>query len=66
MASVRSRAAAPFAVRQVMRTGTDYTADTIGEAVMAYVLADAVIEKFGGDSLDEVRRNLDGYLGGLP
>ena len=37
MASVRSRAAAPFAVRQVMRTGTDYTADTIGEAVMALV-----------------------------
>lgn len=37
----------------------------IGEAVMAYVLADAVIEKFGGDSLDEVRRNLQGYLGSL-
>jgi chorismate synthase len=26
------------------------------------VLADAMLEKFGGDSLPEVQRNLDGYL----
>ncbi|MFM7718514.1 MAG: chorismate synthase [Actinomycetota bacterium] len=37
----------------------------IGEAVVAFVLADAVLEKFGGDSLPETRRNLEGYLAGL-
>jgi hypothetical protein len=26
------------------------------------VLADAFIEKFGGDSLDEMRRNYDGFM----
>ena len=34
----------------------------IAEAMAAFVLADAVLEKFGGDSLGEVRRNRDGYL----
>ncbi|MFY7950157.1 MAG: chorismate synthase [Gemmatimonas sp.] len=34
----------------------------IAEAMAAYVLADALLEKFGGDSLSEVRRNLDAYL----
>jgi chorismate synthase len=34
----------------------------IAEAMLALVLADAMLEKFGGDSLPEVRRNLDGYL----
>jgi chorismate synthase len=38
----------------------------VGEAAVAFVLADAVLEKFGGDSLSETRRNLDGYLAGLP
>ena len=37
----------------------------IGEAVVAHVLADAVLEKFGGDSLPETRRNLESYLAGL-
>jgi chorismate synthase len=37
----------------------------VAEAVMALVLADAVLEKFGGDSLGELRRNLDGYLAAL-
>ncbi len=31
----------------------------------AFVLADALLEKFGGDSLSEVRRNLHGYLARL-
>ena len=35
----------------------------IAEAMLAFVVAQAVIEKFGGDSLTELRRNLDGYLG---
>jgi chorismate synthase len=34
----------------------------VGEAVVAHVLADAALEKFGGDSLAETRRNLDGFL----
>ncbi|MEO5824550.1 MAG: chorismate synthase [Gemmatimonadales bacterium] len=34
----------------------------IAEALVALVLADAVLEKFGGDSLVEVRRNRDAYI----
>jgi chorismate synthase len=37
-------------------------AAVIGEAMVAYVLAQAFLEKFGGDSLEETRRNFDGYL----
>ncbi|CAN5633482.1 chorismate synthase [soil metagenome] len=37
-------------------------AGVVGEAMVAIVLADAVLEKFGGDSLVEVQRNLAGYL----
>ncbi len=36
-------------------------AAVVAEAVVAFVLAQAVLEKFGGDSLGELRRNLDGY-----
>jgi chorismate synthase len=38
----------------------------VGEAAVAFVLADAVLEKFGGDSLPETRRNLEAYVEGLP
>ena len=34
----------------------------IAEALLALVLADAMLEKFGGDSLGEMRRNYDGYV----
>jgi chorismate synthase len=34
----------------------------VGEAMVSIVLAQATIEKFGGDSLVELRRNFDGYL----
>jgi chorismate synthase len=37
----------------------------IAEAVVALVLADAMLEKFGGDSLTEMRRNYDGYVAAL-
>jgi chorismate synthase len=40
-------------------------AAVVGEAVVSLVLADALLEKSGGDSLAEVRRNLDAYLAGL-
>ena len=35
------------------------------EAMVALVLADAVLEKFGGDSVPETRRNVQGYLQAL-
>jgi chorismate synthase len=38
-------------------------AGVIGEAMVAIVLAGAMIEKFGGDSLEETRRNFSGYIG---
>jgi chorismate synthase len=34
----------------------------VGEAVTAFELAKVFLEKFGGDSLSETRRNYDGYL----
>ncbi len=40
-------------------------AGVVGEAMLAIALADAWIEKFGGDSLAEMRRNYDGYLATL-
>jgi chorismate synthase len=36
-------------------------AGVIGEAMIALVIAQAFLEKFGGDSLQETRRNFDGY-----
>ncbi len=37
-------------------------AAVIAESVVAFVLAQAFLEKFGGDSLVEIQRNYDGYL----
>jgi len=37
-------------------------ASVVGENMLAFVLAQALCEKFGGDSLAEMRRNYDGYL----
>jgi chorismate synthase len=37
----------------------------IAEAMVAIALADAMLEKFGGDSLGEMRRNYDGYVAAL-
>jgi chorismate synthase len=37
-------------------------AGVIGEAMVALVLAQAFLEKFGGDSLTETRRNYNGYI----
>jgi chorismate synthase len=37
-------------------------AGVIGEAMVACVLADAAREKFGGDSLTEMKRNFEGYI----
>ncbi len=40
-------------------------AGVIGEAMVALTLADAFLEKFGGDSVAEIERNLEGYLGSI-
>jgi len=40
-------------------------AGVVGEAMMAIVLAQAFLEKFGGDSLEEIRRNYDAYQASL-
>ena len=37
-------------------------AGVVAEAMVALVVADAVLEKFGGDSVEETRRNLAAYL----
>ncbi|BCJ74141.1 chorismate synthase [Catellatospora sp. IY07-71] len=37
----------------------------VAEAMMALVLAEAAVEKFGGDSVPEIRRNVAGYLDNL-
>ena len=41
-------------------------AGIVAEAMVALVLAEAVMEKFGGDSIGETKRNIDSYLANLP
>jgi chorismate synthase len=40
-------------------------AGVIAEAMVALVLADALLEKFGGDALEELARNVAGYVAAL-
>ena len=41
-------------------------AGVVAEAMVALVLANSVLEKFGGDSITETRRNRDSYLANIP
>jgi chorismate synthase len=41
-------------------------AGVVAEAMVLLVIADAVVEKFGGDSLAEILRNRDSYLASIP
>jgi len=41
-------------------------AGVVAEAMVALVLANSVIEKFGGDSIGETRRNFEAYLAAIP
>ncbi|MFI0466031.1 MULTISPECIES: chorismate synthase [Saccharopolyspora] len=54
---------------QAMHQRSDITAvpraAVVAETMVALVLAEAVLEKFGGDSLPETRRNVEGYLASL-
>ena len=40
-------------------------AGVVAEAMVALVLAQAVLEKFGGDSVTETRRNFESYIANL-
>lgn len=41
-------------------------AGIVAEAMVALVIANSVLEKFGGDSVSETKRNLDSYLASIP
>ncbi|MEO8222912.1 MAG: chorismate synthase, partial [Specibacter sp.] len=41
-------------------------AGVVAEAMTALVLAEALVEKFGGDSIAETKRNMDSYLAAIP
>lgn len=41
-------------------------AGVVAEAMVALVIANSVLEKFGGDSLAETKRNLQSYLANIP
>lgn len=41
-------------------------AGVVAEAMVALTLADAMAEKFGGDSVSETKRNLENYLAAIP
>ena len=58
---IRTKADAPGAIERSDVCAIPAAA-VIAEAVVAFVLADAFLEKFGGDSRVEIERNLKGYL----
>jgi chorismate synthase len=53
------------AINQRSDTTAVPAAGVVAESMVALVLADAAVEKFGGDSVDETARNLRGYLAAL-
>ena len=79
-AGMKPIATVPHALRTIdVATGTEATAHhqrsdvcavpaagVVAEAMVAIELAGAVLEKFGGDSVGETRRNLQGYLDAIP
>jgi chorismate synthase len=79
-AAMKPISTVPRALRTIdTATGADATAHhqrsdvcavppaaVVGEAMVALVLAEAVLEKFGGDSVGETRRNIESYLAAIP
>ena len=53
------------AIRERSDVAALAAAGVVGEAMVALVLADAVLEKFGGDSMAELTRSFEAYLDGL-
>jgi len=41
-------------------------ASVVCEAMIAYEITRAFLEKFGGDSIKEIKRNYEGYISNLP
>jgi chorismate synthase len=41
-------------------------AGIVAEAMVALVLANAMLEKFGGDSISETKRNMESFLDSIP
>ena len=39
-----------------------HAVSVVGEAVLSFIVAEAMTVKFGGDSLGEMKRNFDGYI----
>src|SRR6266498_2726399 len=66
MSPLRTVDLASGAVAQAQSERSDVTAvpamGVIAEAMVAIVLTEALLEKFGGDALSELKRNVDGYL----
>jgi chorismate synthase len=56
---------AASAIRERSDVAALAAAGVVGEAMLAIVLADALLEKFGGDSMAELLRNLEGYQADL-
>lgn len=79
-AGMKPIATVPHALRTVdVATGEETTAHhqrsdvcavpaagVVAEAMVLLVIAEAVLEKFGGDSIGETRRNLETYLESIP
>ena len=79
-AGMKPIATVPHALRTIdVATGEEATAHhqrsdvcavpaagVVAEAMVAIELANSVLEKFGGDSIGETRRNLRGYLEAIP
>ncbi len=61
-----STGAEATAIHQRSDTTAIVPGSIIGEAMLALVLAEAMVEKFGGDSLVEVRRNLASFQAAIP
>ena len=53
-------------VREVEADLVVREARTVADGVVALVLAEAVLEKFGGDSVSETARNHAAYLASIP
>jgi len=78
-AAMKPIATVPRALRTVdVSTGEETTAHhqrsdvcavpaagIVAEAMVALVVADAILDKFGGDSVPETKRNVEGYLSSL-
>ena len=62
---MRSKRISPKAINQRSDVCAVPAAGVVAEAMAALVLAEAVLEKFGGDNVSETRRNFENYMSNL-